>query len=549
MARPSLPEYRLSDKAILAGLLVFRALNACLVTTYFSPDEYWQALEVGHRITFGYGYLTWEWDVGLRSVLHPAIFAVLYKVLALLGLDDGSLFIYAPRLLQSIFATIADFYTYRFANRLFENQVTANWTLFLSMTSWWNFFCSTRTLANSMEAALTIVSLYYWPFTTASPLLSPSSPASSSHRSTKQGSQRLSLAIAFLTCLFRPTAAIMWIFLGGSLLIGYMVNNDFKSVLTTLANVVVIGGGAVLGSAVLDSTLLYQEWIWTPINFLRVNVLEGISLFYGSSPWHWYLSQGIPLLFGTHLVPVLQGLWHAWNSGPGALNASLKRQILFLSLWMVVVYSSLQHKEWRFLYPILYPLLPFGGDSLYRTFLPTGGWRGSKFALAVVVSLVAVNAIMAWYTTLVHQRGVVDVMGWIREEARIGQVRSAGFLMPCHSTPWLSNVHLRDTEPLDIWFVTCEPPLGDVDASTYKDESDIFYEDPVAFMKERSSKLANENSPDDSHLVLFEDLIRSWSDMPRWLETRGYRECARFFNSHFHDDSRRRGDVVVYCNI
>ncbi|KAF8935651.1 hypothetical protein BGZ58_004868 [Dissophora ornata] len=148
MARPSLPEYRLSDKAILAGLLVFRALNACLVTTYFSPDEYWQALEVGHRITFGYGYLTWEWDVGLRSVLHPAIFAVLYKVLALLGLDDGSLFIYAPRLLQSIFATIADFYTYRFANRLFENQVTANWTSLEEAQCWdpqyWIRHCSTK---------------------------------------------------------------------------------------------------------------------------------------------------------------------------------------------------------------------------------------------------------------------------------------------------------------------------------------------------------------------------------------------------------------------
>ena len=29
-------------------------------------------------------------------------------------------------------------------------------------------------------------------------------------------------------------------------------------------------------------------------------------------------------------------------------------------------------------------------------------------------------------------------------------------------------------------------------------------------------------------------------------ETR-YRECWRGFNSHFHDDARRVGDVVVWC--
>ncbi|KAJ6296068.1 hypothetical protein OIU78_023996 [Salix suchowensis] len=27
-------------------------------------DEHWQALEVAHRIVFGYGHLTWEWRKG-----------------------------------------------------------------------------------------------------------------------------------------------------------------------------------------------------------------------------------------------------------------------------------------------------------------------------------------------------------------------------------------------------------------------------------------------------------------------------------------------------
>ena len=34
-----------------------------------------------------YGHLTWEWKKGIRSYLHPVLFAVLYKVLSILGLD------------------------------------------------------------------------------------------------------------------------------------------------------------------------------------------------------------------------------------------------------------------------------------------------------------------------------------------------------------------------------------------------------------------------------------------------------------------------------
>ena len=33
--------------------LTLRVLNAVLLQTYFNPDEYWQSLEVAHRLAFG----------------------------------------------------------------------------------------------------------------------------------------------------------------------------------------------------------------------------------------------------------------------------------------------------------------------------------------------------------------------------------------------------------------------------------------------------------------------------------------------------------------
>ncbi|KUF92681.1 Syntaxin-61 [Phytophthora nicotianae] len=68
------------------SVVAFRLWNALFVRTSFNPDEYWQSTEVAHRLVFGYGYLTWEWqdDAQLRGFAHPALFAGLYKLLELL---------------------------------------------------------------------------------------------------------------------------------------------------------------------------------------------------------------------------------------------------------------------------------------------------------------------------------------------------------------------------------------------------------------------------------------------------------------------------------
>ena len=39
---------------LVCVLVVFRTMNALLSYTAFVPDEYWQSLEVAHRMVFGY---------------------------------------------------------------------------------------------------------------------------------------------------------------------------------------------------------------------------------------------------------------------------------------------------------------------------------------------------------------------------------------------------------------------------------------------------------------------------------------------------------------
>lgn len=73
--------------------IAVRLLSILLVQTWYVPDEYWQSLEVAHRMTFGYGHLTWEWALGIRSYFHPLVIAFFYKALQLISFDCAELLV------------------------------------------------------------------------------------------------------------------------------------------------------------------------------------------------------------------------------------------------------------------------------------------------------------------------------------------------------------------------------------------------------------------------------------------------------------------------
>lgn len=48
------PLSRVSRWQVLVALVAFRVSSAVFSQTAFVPDEYWQSLEVAHRMVFGY---------------------------------------------------------------------------------------------------------------------------------------------------------------------------------------------------------------------------------------------------------------------------------------------------------------------------------------------------------------------------------------------------------------------------------------------------------------------------------------------------------------
>src|ERR1700728_2688040 len=106
----------------------------------------------------------------------------------------------------------------------------------------------------------------------------------------------------------------------------------------------------------------YQKLTFTPFNFLLTN-LSSVSQFYGTNPWHYHLTQSIPILCTTALPFVLHGMWTTSPFGPRSLRT------MFVSVaWTVGVYSVAGHKEWRFIHPILPLLHVFAARSLVDSF-------------------------------------------------------------------------------------------------------------------------------------------------------------------------------------
>ncbi|XP_028926574.1 GPI mannosyltransferase 3 [Ornithorhynchus anatinus] len=471
-----------------------RVINCFLVQTSFVPDEYWQSLEVAHHMVFNYGYLTWEWIEGLRGYSYPLVFAGIYKILQLLGKDGVQLLIWGPRLAQAVLSAVADVKLYTLAKRL-ENQELAKWVFFCQLCSWFTWYCCTRTLTNTMETVLTTFALFYYPLEGSKTMNSFQYPSL--------------VAVAFVV---RPTALIPWL----PLLFRHFWQEPKKPNLVLHRFVPV--GLATLGLSLIIDRIFFGEWILVQFNFLKFNVLQNLSTFYGSHPWHWYLTQGFPLVLGTHFPFFIHGCFRAPKRA---------RILLIAVVWTLLVYSTLSHKEFRFIYPVLPFCMVFCGYSLNS--LKT--WRRPAVSF-----LLLSNALPALYTGLVHQRGALDVMAHVRglcsADAPGPSPASVLVLMPCHSTPLYSHVHCR----LPMRFLECPPDLTGTE--NYVDEADLFYTDPLSWLNGefKSEALL------PTHLIFFNVLEE---ELKGFLAPRGYERTTVIFHTHV-PEGRTGSHIYVY---
>ncbi|EPZ34938.1 Adaptin ear-binding coat-associated protein 1 NECAP-1 domain-containing protein [Rozella allomycis CSF55] len=436
-------------------LFVFRLFNSFLLTTFHVPDEYYQSLEPAHQVVYGNGYITWEWVSAIRSSLHPLLYCIIYLIQKYF-IKSNDFVIYGPKILNATFAAMTDYFLYLVAKNKYGEEV-ANWTVFHSVVSWWNFYALPRSLANSLETLFSTSILFL--------LL-------------KKDKHLAYLIISISSC-FRITNIIMWIIPLCKIL--YLNYKQLKSM-------VLIGLLMLCASIVMDS-LYYGRLVFVMLNFLEFNVLRGLSSFYGTHPWHWYFSQGVWVISTIQYPLFIFGFFKSPSKEYGLIVFST---ILF--------YSALSHKEFRFIHPILPIIHLYCGVSMKSL--------SRKLTRIIVFLIILFNIPLAIYFSCVHQRGVIEITNYIRENVKGGDLF---LMMPCHSTPLYSYIHNNVT----VRMLTCEPPLNS-SKPQYIDETSKFYNDPFLFV---NSSFNDTNIP--SRLILFDSLLDN-RKLNLWVQRKGY---------------------------
>ncbi|KAI5284583.1 glycosylphosphatidylinositol anchor biosynthesis [Ascosphaera aggregata] len=577
------PSTVMSRLIILFLLLAFRMINALSLRTFFQPDEFYQSLEPAWDIAFGPNSGAW----------------ITWIIIA------------APRLFQGLFAAATDFYTWTFAQRIYgisSYEARAATTLTIAALSLWPWkwpsevksvsFQDDRTFVGKQkkEQKLRYDTRFKLFVLFAVPIMS------TIHLIIRGVRLAKCFLLAAFACILRPTNIIIWATLS------FLV--FFKPVRPTqpknhmlrgtpeeryiFCQAVLYVGLSVLTLSFLADYIYFRELTFPPIKFLHFNLVQSLAVFYGVNDWHYYLTQGFPLLLTTALPFALMGLIRELFATTPPAYKSIKRQLAIISVALPGLLSFISHKEVRFIYPILPCLHILAAPVFVDYFGHVSSIKSPHFLkrLWLLGCFLLVNFIIGRYTTRAHASGVFDVFAFLRAQyldnyagrsypgataakqasAYDSAIMTIGFLMPCHSTPWRSHLVFPD---IHAWALSCEPPvnLGASEKAKYVDEADQFYGDVQGFLKTYMTGGLDDHLPNrpsyQSQRPAAHDpvhpasdpkqgMIHDWPDylvfyeqlepeMDRLLSNSSYKECHRSFNSAWHDDWRRQGDMIVWC--
>ena len=322
------------------------------------------------------------------------------------------------------------------------------------------FYALSRTFSNSAETYLTMFAFYFWPFPNSIGSLKLAEHARR---------RRYALLLAAMACILRVTNAVVWIPLAlrEGVLLWQLKEPRLQR--QFLLDVLAIALVSISVLVAIDS-VYYGEFTVTPLNFYHFNTTLNGSALYGTHAWYWYWLVGLPTIVGTmtpSLAYALQFITAEWGK-----HGSQKRRTHFALMskllpllcctWTLLVFSLNPHKEFRFLLPLLPVLLIYCGLGLCHIFV-----RHRSAIKYVMLVLLTTNTAAGLFLAQWHQAAPIDVMRWLNTDiestvaaegngyAAYGHI-SVAFVLPCHSTPLYSHLHVAD-DHVALQFLECNP--------------------------------------------------------------------------------------------
>lgn len=293
-------------------------------------DEIYQVVEPAHRLVYGTGLTAWEYAVGMRSWLFPGVIAGVLWVGRLFGSDPA--FKQIPvQLFMVLCSLIPVTVAYRWGERL--DGVRGGVIVGGFVAVWVDLlYFAAHPLSDVIAADVFMAALY-----AALPL------------TTTPGPRRLAIAGLLFGLTF-----VLRIQLGPALLVAaiFACGRNLRS-----WSALISGGTAILLAAGL------LDWITLGMPFrsiwlnLWLNIAKGVSSDYGTAPAVYFLIA--PILFWG-IVPAIA-------VAVQLVIGSRRFPALFaVALTIFLTQSLIAHKEWRFIFPALPPLITLCGIAVIQ---------------------------------------------------------------------------------------------------------------------------------------------------------------------------------------
>lgn len=344
------------DPALAAAASIFTALLAALQSGRLHPDEVYQFLEPANRLAFHYGFLSWEWEQGLRNWALPAAFAAGLKFVHALGATGPMDHRIGVALVVALLGYPGFIGLLRYAERRTTSVAAARLALFLVLAWALSLYDLGRTLGEPMGALLGVAAI--------AALDDDARP----FRAGLLAGLWLGLAVVIRYGFASLVVAVM---------LQQLVERRWKAVLGAACS----GGAVALALGVLDAATWGKPW-HSISAYMQFNLGGGAARMFGTKPWSYYLE----LMETWTPWPLLLGLpWFRWR----------RDRMLAPAAAYLYALSSTAYKVDRFLFPVLLLIAaafaPAAAEGLVQL------WRGAiAKRFAAVAAVVGYLALSAW---------------------------------------------------------------------------------------------------------------------------------------------------------
>ncbi|SFL52206.1 phosphatidylinositol glycan, class B [Porphyromonadaceae bacterium KH3CP3RA] len=301
-------------------LYLFSTINS---NGFHHPDEHFQLIEfAGLKAGWNTGDdLAWEYDAQIRPALQPYLALGVFKLAGLFGIKDPFILATLLRGLTAVFSILSVLF-------------------FIS--------CFKPSIKNRYHPVLIVLSFFIWFF------------PSINVRFSSETWSGLCLLISVGLVELNRQSKLRYFIIG--VLFGLSFEFRFQTALAiagiilwlicirknSFREILYIFWGSILIVALctaLDS-LFYGQFVFTPYNYFRVNIIENVSSHYGTAPWYAYITS--ILIAPNFLIGAVILL-----SFTILLVYDYKNIILWAIIPFIVFHSVIPHKELRFLFPLI----------------------------------------------------------------------------------------------------------------------------------------------------------------------------------------------------